>query len=123
MASTGKSRKQPLIHLRPWRFLRAFSSAELAAASGLTLTTISKIENRHNGPSPVTVRKLAAALGCMPSQLYIVPADVAEAMRDADELRKAEEAARRESMRALALMRPKRYPLAGDPLAGPKLCT
>jgi len=43
---------------------------ELAAAAGVPVVTISRIENGHTGePRPSTVRKLAKALGVDPTWL------------------------------------------------------
>ena len=47
----------------------ALSQRDLAAASGVTLSTINRIEQGLQDPYPATVRKLAAALGVTPAAL------------------------------------------------------
>lgn len=44
---------------------------ELAELSGVSLTTISGIENKHRSANPSTVRKLASALGVEPHELMM----------------------------------------------------
>jgi len=65
--------RPPLVYLREWRDWRALTQAELAEATGLTITTISKLENRHYGAQAPTRRKLARALEIAPHQLLTVP--------------------------------------------------
>jgi transcriptional regulator with XRE-family HTH domain len=65
--------KPPLVYVREWREWRALSQAELAAAAGLTIATISKLENRHYGAQPGTRRRLAQALNIEPHQLLNPP--------------------------------------------------
>ena len=65
--------KPPFVYLREWRDWRALSQAELAKSAGLTIATISKLENRHYGAQPGTRRKLAKALEIEPHQLLTVP--------------------------------------------------
>jgi transcriptional regulator with XRE-family HTH domain len=65
--------KPPRVYLREWREWRALSQAELAASAGLTIATISKLENQHYGAQPGTRRKLAQALNIEPHQLLSPP--------------------------------------------------
>jgi transcriptional regulator with XRE-family HTH domain len=56
--------------LRGLRQDRALSQRDLAEASGVTLSTINRLELGRQSAYPVTVRKLAAALGVSPRELY-----------------------------------------------------
>ena len=56
--------------LRGVRQDRALSQRDLAALSGVTLSTINRLEVGHQSAYPVTVRKLAKALGVTPRELY-----------------------------------------------------
>ena len=59
------------LRLREWRRWRALSQAELAALAGVTKATVVALEKpNHRTPQPRTVRKLAAALGIEPHELY-----------------------------------------------------
>ena len=59
------------VRLRYWRQKRVLSMAELAARSGVGKDTIVKLEKPDHPPArPSTVRKLAAALGIEPADLY-----------------------------------------------------
>ena len=58
----------PIPRLREWRNKRALSQEELARRSGISRTTIIKIE-AGRGAWPQTVRKLAKALGVKPDDL------------------------------------------------------
>lgn len=42
---------------------------ELANVSGVSLATISAIENKHRSPNPSTIRKLAQSLGVEPGEI------------------------------------------------------
>ena len=64
--------------LRGARQDQALSQRDLAALSGVTLSTISRLEVGHQSAYPVTVRKLAKALGVTPRDLY-GPEDAASA--------------------------------------------
>ena len=67
------------LRLREWRERRALSQAELAAAAGLAKGTIVGLERPNpRQPHPSTVRKLAAALGVEPPELW-APASPAAA--------------------------------------------
>ena len=59
------------LRLREWRRRRALSQAELAARAGVTKATVVNLEQPgRRTPHPRTVRKLAAALGIEPHELY-----------------------------------------------------
>jgi transcriptional regulator with XRE-family HTH domain len=49
------------------------TQVELAAVSGLHVTTISYLENDHQDATPRTIRKLAKALRCAPADLTREP--------------------------------------------------
>ncbi len=49
--------------LKEWHTRRALSQQELADMAGTTKANISRIESGNQIPRPVTVRRLAAALG------------------------------------------------------------
>lgn len=49
---------------------------ELAGRSGVSLSTISGVENNRRAPNPSTVRKLARALGVEPTELMRVTNEV-----------------------------------------------
>ena len=59
------------LRVREWRRRRALSQAELAQLAGLTKATVVALEKPDaRTPYPRTVRKLAAALGVEPEDLY-----------------------------------------------------
>jgi transcriptional regulator with XRE-family HTH domain len=51
------------------RLFRGLSGADLAERSGVSLETISRLENGHHKPRQKTIEKLAAALRVKPEQL------------------------------------------------------
>ena len=55
--------------LREIRRRRFMTQAELSEKTGLTITTISQLENGRRQPSLRTVRRLAEALGVRPEKL------------------------------------------------------
>jgi len=62
------------VFLREWRHYRAVSQADLAQRAKVTEATISRLEQPGHPPArPSTIRKLAAALGIAPHQLYMPP--------------------------------------------------
>jgi transcriptional regulator with XRE-family HTH domain len=64
------------LRLREWRHQRTLSQSELAALSGITKATIVNLEkSEHRTPHPRTIRKLAAALGIEPRELYEITED------------------------------------------------
>lgn len=67
-ARSSLSAVLPIPRLREWRNKRALSQEELAKRSGISRTTIIKIE-AGRGAWPQTVRKLAKALGIKPADL------------------------------------------------------
>ena len=56
--------------LREIREERAYSQRDLAKASGVSAGTILRLEAGQRAAYPVTVRKLAQALGVTPRELY-----------------------------------------------------
>ena len=70
------------LRLRYWREHRALSMGDLSTRSGVTKAAISALEKpNHRTPRPVTVRKLASALGIEPHQLYAVQEPVDERVK------------------------------------------
>ena len=62
------------VFVREWRRYRALSQADLAHKAGVTQATISRLEQPHAPPPrPSTIRKLAAALGVAPHEVYAPP--------------------------------------------------
>jgi transcriptional regulator with XRE-family HTH domain len=59
-----------LKELRALRQDRALSQRDLAQLAGVTQSTINRLEVGHQTAYPVTVRKLAKALGVAPRDLY-----------------------------------------------------
>jgi transcriptional regulator with XRE-family HTH domain len=49
------------------------TQAELAEATGITISNLSRLENHVYGPQMGSVRAIAKALGVTTSQLYTVP--------------------------------------------------
>ena len=67
-------RGTPLPRLRAVRIARLLTQRELAAASGVSFTTVNRLE-RGDVPAELrTVRKLATALGVEPAALGVEPA-------------------------------------------------
>ena len=56
--------------LRERRLERGMTQAELAAAAGMNAATVSHIENGKTEAQPRSVKRLAVALGCRPSDLF-----------------------------------------------------
>lgn len=57
--------------VKAWRKKRMMSQKELAESAGLSMSTISDIENmRHESVSPSTLSKIAQALNVKPEQIY-----------------------------------------------------
>jgi transcriptional regulator with XRE-family HTH domain len=71
--TTPVNRPRQIIALRQWRTKAALSQADLAKISGVERATIARIEGGSQTPRPSTLRKLAAALGIEPSQLFTDP--------------------------------------------------
>ena len=55
--------------LRELRLNRLLSQAKLAKLSGVSRTTIVAIENNQHTPQPLTIHKLAKALGVDPTDI------------------------------------------------------
>ena len=58
------------LRLRELRLRRALNQRELAARAGLTQATVVALERGRSEPRPSTLRKLAAALGVDPGELW-----------------------------------------------------
>jgi transcriptional regulator with XRE-family HTH domain len=58
--------------LLAWRNRKAYSQADLAKRAGISQTTIVRLEQGHPA-RPITIRKLASALGCEPADLMAEP--------------------------------------------------
>ncbi|MFA6927089.1 MAG: helix-turn-helix transcriptional regulator [Bacteroidales bacterium] len=58
-----------LKNLRYWRRKRAWTQSYLAAKSGVTISTISRIEKGLQEPRPPTMEAIAKALGVDPSAI------------------------------------------------------
>ena len=56
--------------LKQLREERALSQRDLAKLSGVTFATISRLETGKHKPTFASIRKLAAALGVEPKELY-----------------------------------------------------
>jgi len=65
-----------LRNLREIRERRALSQAELAKEAGISKNALGQLERGDFNPRPVTVRKLAEALGVQPSDLWEESADM-----------------------------------------------
>ena len=63
------NRSTQLLHLRQLRQSAGLSQRDLGRRSGVSPGTIYRLENGLRGAYPVTVRKLAAALGVSPAEL------------------------------------------------------
>lgn len=73
-AGSGRRRARTPVDGETLRSLREgypLTVRELAEMSGVSLTTISGIENGHRSANPSTVRKLAGALGVEPHELMM----------------------------------------------------
>jgi transcriptional regulator with XRE-family HTH domain len=68
------ARGTPLPRLRKVRIARLLTQMELAAAAGVSFTTINRLERGDLPAELRTVRKLAAALGVEPAALGVEPA-------------------------------------------------
>lgn len=72
VADAGSGRRRAQVDADALRALREgypLTVRELAEMSGVSLTTISGIENKHRSANPSTIRKLARALGVEPHKL------------------------------------------------------
>ncbi len=63
------------LRLREVRERKWITQDELAERTGLSVPTISRLENGHNAPRIRTVRTLAEALGVDPDELIVWPAE------------------------------------------------
>ncbi len=59
-----------LTRLKELRERKLLSQRELAALSGVSRTTLARLESGEDEPQPRTVRKLVAALGVEPAELW-----------------------------------------------------
>ncbi len=64
-----KHRSTPLPHIRKLRQTKGLTQRELAALAGVSPGTVYRLETGRRGAYPVTVRKLASALGVAPEAL------------------------------------------------------
>jgi len=55
--------------LKAIRESKFFSQHDLAEVTGMSVTTINRIEKGRNKPLPRTIRKIAKALGVDPSEI------------------------------------------------------
>ncbi len=55
--------------VRELRLEKAWEQSELSKRTGLSVTTISEIENHKTSPRPATRAKLASALGVEPADI------------------------------------------------------
>ena len=67
--SHWQNRSVPLPGLRACRQSRGLTQRELGKLAGVSTGTVYRLENARRGAYPVTVRKLAAALGVEPAHL------------------------------------------------------
>jgi len=58
-----------MVTLRELRLNKLWSQAKLAKLSGVSRTTIMAIENNQHAPQPLTIHKLAKALGVDPQEI------------------------------------------------------
>lgn len=63
------------VKLREWRLAKFLTQEELAAKSGITEVSISRIETGIRAPRISTVRRLAEALEISPQQLVAGPVE------------------------------------------------
>ena len=61
------------VRLREWRLIRALTQEELGQLARVGRATISRIEGGTLTPRPSTVKKLAAAFGLRPEDLFRSP--------------------------------------------------
>jgi transcriptional regulator with XRE-family HTH domain len=61
------------VYLKQWRHHQAYSVHELAKLSGLSRSTITRLETDNRPPRPSTIRALAQVLGMTPNQLRREP--------------------------------------------------
>jgi transcriptional regulator with XRE-family HTH domain len=64
-----QNRSIPLPHLRETRRSRGWSQRELSERANVSPTTVRLLETEKRGSYPLTLRKLAAALGVSPAVL------------------------------------------------------
>ena len=69
----------PPLKLEHWRRYRGLSQRDLAKAAGVSQVTVHLLERTDQKVQPRTLRKLAKALECSPSQLYFSPLEVESA--------------------------------------------
>ena len=67
------SRSISIPHLRQRRQTKGLSQRELGRLAGVSSGTVYRLENGLRGAYPVTLRKLAAALGVSPADLVREP--------------------------------------------------
>ncbi len=72
-----------MLKLRKLREQRSLSQAVLAKRAGVTLFTISRLENGRHRPTSRTVRKLAKGLGVKPEDIA-TPQETAGARTQGD---------------------------------------
>src|SRR5215204_3557407 len=74
--ATEEGYVRKLVNLREIRERAALSQAELAKEAGISKNALGQLERGDFNPRPVTVRKLAEALGVQPSDLWQESADL-----------------------------------------------
>lgn len=67
---TDLRRRRLRERLRERRLEAGLTQAELAAAAGLNAATVSHLESGKTDPQPRSLKRLAAALGCRPADLW-----------------------------------------------------
>jgi transcriptional regulator with XRE-family HTH domain len=70
------------LFLWEWRHYRALSQEELAALAGMARESINRLESGTREARPLTVRKLANALGIQPHELMGPPPQYQEVAAD-----------------------------------------
>jgi transcriptional regulator with XRE-family HTH domain len=75
MTDVALSKGVAVPRLRRLRVGRVLSQRDLAARAGVAVNTIAELEAGKRQAYPVTVRKLARALGVPPQELLESPAD------------------------------------------------